>query len=72
MEYKNVNPKLGDTLEILSKSIKNKDMETALKTFKLIKGNKYSLFIEQKKSFLKNTYNDINLSIYGNIFVYND
>ena len=54
MEYKNVNPKLGDTLEILSKSIKNKDMETALKIFKLLKGNRYSVSIEQNKKYDKN------------------
>ena len=57
------NQKLGDTLETLNNSIKNKDMETALKAFKLIKQNKYSLFIEVDKKLDKNSYNSVTLPI---------
>ena len=57
------NPKLGDTLETLNNSIKNKNMESALKAFKLIKQNKYSLFIEVDKKFDKKSYNNITLPI---------
>ncbi len=56
-------PKLGDTIEALNNSIKNKNMEEALKSFKLLKENKYSLFIEQDKKFDKKSYNNIILPI---------
>ena len=51
--------KLGDTLEFLNDSIKNKDLENALKTFKLIKENKYSLKIQENVNFDKENYNGI-------------
>ena len=37
--------------------MKNKDIESALKAFKLIKENKYSVFIEKNKSIDKENYN---------------
>ena len=54
--------KLGDTLEKLNNSIKTNDYESAFKAFKLLKENKYSLFIEQKKDLDKTLYNEISLS----------
>ena len=49
--------KLGNTLENLTNAVKNKDIESALKAFKLIKENKYSVFIEKNKSIDKENYN---------------
>lgn len=63
---KNNEIKLGDTLENLNNSIKNKDMGSALAAFKLIKENKYSLFIDLNNNFDKNNYNDIKLIPYKN------
>ena len=49
--------KLGDALEDLTNSVMNKDMENALNTFKILKENKYSVFIEKNKSIDKENYN---------------
>ena len=60
-DNKNVK-KLGDALEELNESINNKDLEKALKIFKEIKLNNYSLQIKRKDKFDKKMYNNINLS----------
>ena len=53
--------KLGDALEDLTNSVMNKDMENALNTFKILKENKYSVFIETNKVFNKDNYNEVKL-----------
>ena len=53
--------KLGDTLEDLTNSVMNKDMENALNTFKILKENKYSVFIETNKVINKDNYNEVKL-----------
>jgi pentatricopeptide repeat protein len=63
MEDNNNEKKLGDALEELNESIKNKDIEKAFQVFKEIKQNKYSIQIEQKDKFDKEAYNNINISI---------
>ena len=63
MEDNNNEKKLGDALEELNESIKNKDIEKAFQLFKEIKQNKYSIQIEQKDKFDKEAYNNINISI---------
>jgi pentatricopeptide repeat protein len=63
MEDNNNEKKLGDALEELNESIKNKDIEKAFQLFKEIKQNKYSIQIGQKDKFDKEAYNNINLSI---------
>ena len=55
--------KLGDTLEDLTNSVTNKDMENALNTFKILKENKYSVFIETNKVINKDNYNEVKLEI---------
>ena len=62
MEDSNNVKKLGDALEELNESINNKDLEKALKIFKEIKLNNYSLQIKRKDKFDKKMYNNINLS----------
>ncbi len=57
MEEEPQNNKLGDTIEKLNISIKNKNIESALEAFKLIKQNNYSVFIEKTNNFNKNDYN---------------
>ena len=63
-------PKLGDTIETLNYSVNNKDMISALEAFKLLKENKYSVFIEDNNKFKfdKKIYNDINLTSNKYIF----
>jgi pentatricopeptide repeat protein len=63
MEDNNNEKKLGDALEELNESIKNKDIEKAFQLFKEIKQNKYSIQIGQKDKFDKEAYNNINISI---------
>jgi pentatricopeptide repeat protein len=63
MEDNNNEKKLGDALEELNESIKNKDIEKAFQVFKEIKQNKYSIQIGQKDKFDKEAYNNINISI---------
>ena len=53
--------KLGDALEDLTKSVMQKNMENALKTFKILKENKYSVFIEANKEINKENYNEVKL-----------
>ena len=53
--------KLGDALEDLTNSVMNKDMENALNTFKILKENKYSIFIETNKVINKDNYNEVKL-----------
>ena len=53
--------KLGDALEDLTNSVTNKDMENALNTFKILKENKYSVFIETNKVINKDNYNEVKL-----------
>lgn len=53
--------KLGDALEDLTNSVMNKDMENALNTFKILKENKYSVFIEANKDINKDNYNEVKL-----------
>ena len=53
--------KLGDALEDLTNSVMKKDMENALNTFKILKENKYSIFIETNKVINKENYNEVNL-----------
>ena len=55
--------KLGDALEDLTNSVMNKDMENALNTFKILKENKYSVFIETNKVINKDNYNEVKLEI---------
>ena len=62
MEENNNIEKLGDIIELLNNSIKNKDMENTLKAFKIIKENKYSLFIKKINNFDKESYNKITLN----------
>ncbi len=62
MEDSNNVKKLGDALEELNESINNKDLEKALKVFKELKLNNYSLQIKKKDKFDKKMYNNINLS----------
>ena len=54
--------KLGDAIEELTNSVMKKDMENALNIFKLLKENKYSVYIEKDKTINKEYYNEINLS----------
>ena len=63
MEDNDNEKKLGDALEELNESIKNKDIEKAFQLFKEIKQNKYSIQIAQKDKFDKEAYNNINISI---------
>ena len=63
MEDNDNEKKLGDALEELNESIKNKDIEKVFQLFKEIKQNKYSIQIEQKDKFDKEAYNNINISI---------
>jgi len=53
--------KLGDALEELTKSVMQKKMENALDTFKILKENKYSVFIEANKDINKDNYNEVKL-----------
>ena len=53
--------KLGDALEDLTKSVMQKNMENALETFKILKENKYSVFIEANKEINKDNYNEVKL-----------
>ena len=53
--------KLGDALEDITNSVMNKDMENALNTFKILKENKYSVFIETNKIINKDNYNEVKL-----------
>ena len=53
--------KLGDALQDLTNSVMNKDMENALNTFKILKENKYSVFIETNKVINKDNYNEVKL-----------
>ena len=53
--------KLGDALEELTKSVMQKNMENALETFKILKENKYSVFIEANKDINKDNYNEVKL-----------
>ena len=53
--------KLGDALEDITNSVMNKDMENALNTFKILKENKYSVFIETNKVINKDNYNEVKL-----------
>ena len=53
--------KLGDALEDLTKSVMQKNMENALETFKILKENKYSVFIEANKEINKENYNEVKL-----------
>ena len=53
--------KLGDALEELTKSVMQKKMENALDTFKILKENKYSVFIEANKDINKDYYNEVKL-----------
>lgn len=55
--------KLGDAIEDLTNSVMKKDMENALNIFKILKENKYSVFIEKNKKIIKENYNQINLEI---------
>ena len=55
--------KLGDAIEDLTNSVMKKDMENALNIFKILKENKYSVFIEKNKKIIKENYNEINLDI---------
>ena len=65
--------KLGDAIEDLTNSVMKKDMENALNIFKILKENKYSVFIEKNKKIIKENYNQINLetNIY-NLFINNN
>ena len=55
--------KLGDAIEDLTNCVMKKDMENALNIFKILKENKYSVFIEKYKKIIKENYNEINLDI---------
>ena len=55
--------KLGDAIEDLTNCVMKKDMENALNIFKILKENKYSVFIEKNKRIIKENYNEINLDI---------
>ena len=55
--------KLGDAIEDLTNSVMKKDMKNALDIFKILKENKYSVFIEKNKKIIKEDYNQINLEI---------
>ena len=55
--------KLGDAIEDLTNSVMKKDMKNALDIFKILKENKYSMFIEKNKKIIKEDYNQINLEI---------
>ena len=55
--------KLGDAIEDLTNYVMKKDMENALNIFKILKENKYSVFIEKNKKIIKENYNEINLDI---------
>ena len=55
--------KLGDAIEDLTNYVMKKDMENALNIFKILKENKYSVFIEKNKKIIKENYNEINLNI---------
>jgi len=55
--------KLGDAIEEMTNAVMKKDMENALNIFKILKENKYSIFIEKNKTINKENYNEINLSI---------
>ena len=62
MEFNNKEfNKLGDALEDLTKSVMKKNMENALKTFKFLKENNYSVFIETNKTINKENYNEVKL-----------
>ena len=62
MEFNNKEfNKLGDALEDLTKSVMKKNMENALKTFKFLKENNYSVFIETNKAINKENYNEVKL-----------
>ena len=53
--------KLGDAIEDLTNSVMKKDMENALNIFKILKENKYSVFIETNKVINKENYNEVKL-----------
>ena len=55
--------KLGYAIEDLTNCVMKKDMENALNIFKILKENKYSVFIEKNKKIIKENYNEINLDI---------
>ena len=55
--------KLGDAIEDLTSCVMKKDMENALNIFKILKENKYSVFIEKNKKIIKENYNEIKLDI---------
>ena len=55
--------KLGDAVEDLTNSVMKKDMKNALDIFKILKENKYSVYIEKNKKIIRENYNQINLEI---------
>ena len=55
--------KLGDAIKEMTNAVMKKDMENALNIFKILKENKYSVYIEKNKTINKENYNEINLSI---------
>ena len=59
----NKKEKLGNILELLNNSVKNKDMKNTLKAFKIIKQNNYSVYIEPNNKFNKDVYNNFDLVI---------
>ena len=58
MEKKEYN-KLGNAIEDLNNAVIQKDMEKALNIFKILKENKYSVFIEKNKKINKDNYNNV-------------
>ena len=58
MEKKEYN-KLGNAIEDLNNAVVQKDMEKALNIFKILKENKYSVFIEKNKKINKDNYNNV-------------
>ena len=55
--------KLGDAIKEMTNAVMKKDMENALNIFKILKENKYSIYIEKNKKIIKENYNQINLEI---------
>ena len=51
--------KLGNAIEDLNNAVIQKDMEKALNIFKILKENKYSVFIEKNKKINKDNYNNV-------------
>ena len=58
MEKKEYN-KLGNAIEDINNAVIQKDMEKALNIFKILKENKYSVFIEKNKKINKDNYNNV-------------